>query len=149
MKLRLLIVVCLIFQLGHAQYAIKNYSNASIDMLPTIKQIADWIQFHQIDNVIPILADNSIVDPAYFNIESSYLSIEFSRDKIEFTEHNEVTDDRNIVWYERNFYKVSKSKLKPRYQLYFTVEFIDGTYKILDLSFGKSKKINTSQYDKK
>lgn len=148
MKLKLFIVFLSLSFFSHAQYAVKNYSNASIDKLPTVKQIADWIQFHQVTNVFPLIADTANVDETYLNIESSYMAIEFSRDDIEFNEHTEVTDERNIVWYERNFYKVSKSKLKPRYQLYFTVEFRDGTYRILDLSFGKNKKINTSQYDK-
>ena len=149
MKIRLSIIFLLSSFLGHSQLAVKNYSNASIDKLPTVKQIADWIQFHQLDNIYPLLSESAMVDKTYLNIESTYMSNEFSRDKIEYTEHKELYDNRNIVWYERNIYKVSKGKLKPRYQIYITVEFYEGSYRIIDLSFGKNKKINTSQYDKK
>lgn len=148
MKSRILIILLLVFQFGYSQFAVKNYSNASSDELPNVKQIVDWIQFHQVDNVFPLLSKTAIVDRTYLNIESSYLVAEFPRDKIEYNQHTGVKDDRNIVWYERNFYKISKSKLKPRYQIYITVEFLNGSYRILDLSFGKKKKINTSQYDK-
>ncbi|WP_223032895.1 hypothetical protein [Hanstruepera marina] len=148
MQLRFTWVFLLFSISGFTQYAVKNYSNATIDQLPTVKQIADWIQFHDTNNVIPLLSDPSIIDQTFLNIESSYLSIEYSRDKIEFNEHKAIEDKRNIVWYERNFYKVSKSKLKPRYQIYITVEFFEGSYRVIDLSLGKNKKINTSQYDK-
>ncbi|WP_250433030.1 hypothetical protein [Hanstruepera flava] len=148
MKLRLTGAFLILSFCSYAQYAIKNYSNATIDQLPMVRQIADWIQFHDIDNVIPLLSDSSIIDQTFLNIESSYLSIEYPRDKIEFSENKAIEDKRNIVWYERNFYKVSKSKLKPRYQIYITVEFIEGSYRVIDLSLGKNKKINTSQYDK-
>lgn len=134
---------------SHAQYAIENYSNASVDQLPEVKQIADWIQFHQIDNVLPLLSNEGVVDQSYLNIESSYLGKEYSRNKIESNNHTSVPDERKIVWYERNIYKTSKTKLKARYQIYFTVEFIDNYYRIIDLTFGKKKKINTSQYDEK
>ena len=133
---------------SHAQYAIENYSNASVDQLPEVKQIADWIQFHQIDNVLPLLSDDILVDKNYLNIESSYLGKEYSRDKIETNTHTSVPDERNIVWYERNIYKTSKTKLKARYQIYLTLEFIGNSYSIVDLAFGKKKKINTDQYDK-
>lgn len=148
MKLRFTIVFLLLSIFGYSQLAVKNYSNASIDKLPTVKQIADWVQYHQLDNVYPLLSESVMIDKTYLNIESTYMSIEFSRDKIEYSEHKSLNDNRNIVWYERNIYKVSKSKLKPRYQIYITVEFFEGSYRIIDLSFGKNKKINTSQYDK-
>lgn len=130
-----------------AQYALKNYSNAEIDELPIVQQIANWIQYHQIDNVIPLLTNKNIIDQTYFDSESTFLSLEYSRDRVESNTHTTVADSRNIVWYERNFYKKSKSTLKPRYQIYFTVEFINDSYRIIDLQFGKKKKINTSEYD--
>jgi hypothetical protein len=138
----------LLYSVGYAQFAIENYSNASADQLPEVKQIADWIQFHQIDNVLPLLSDDILVDKNYLNIESSYLGKEYSRDKIETSNHTSVSDERKIVWYERNIYKISKTKLKPRYQIYLTLEFIGNSYSIVDLAFGKKKKINTNKYDK-
>lgn len=147
MKFRLTIAFLLLPFFGYSQLALKNYSNASIDKLPTVKQIADWVQFHQLDNVFPLLSESAMIDKTYLNIESTYLSNEFSRDKIEYSEHKELNDNRNIVWYERNIYKLSKGKLKPRYQIYITVEFFDGSYRIMDLSLGKNRKINTNQYD--
>lgn len=129
-----------------AQHVVENYSNADIKQLATVKQIADWVQFNEIDNVFYLLSNQNIVDKAFLNIESSYLAKEYSRDKIESSKAISITDDRNIVWYERNIYKKKKGKLKPKYQIYFTVEFIDSAYKILDISFGKKKKINTAKY---
>lgn len=148
MKFIFTILFILLYSLGYAQFTVKNYSNASVDQLPEIKQIADWIQFHQIDNVLPLLSDDILVDKNYLNIESSYLGKEYSRNKIETSNHTSVSDERKIVWYERNIYKISKTKLKPRYQIYLTLEFIDNSYSIIDLSFGKKKKINTTKYDK-
>lgn len=133
--------------LGHAQYALENYSNAEIDQLPIVQEIANWIQHHQIDHVMPLLANKNTIDRTYFDIESSFLSLEYSRDRIESNKHTAVVDERNIVWYERNIYKITKSKLKPRYQIYFTVEFDNNSYRIIDLQFGKKKKINTNEYD--
>ncbi len=132
---------------GHAQYALENYSNAEIDQLPIMQEIANWIQYHKIDNVLPVLANPNTIDQTYFDSETTFLSLEYTRDRIESNKHTTVTDDRNIVWYERNFYKKTKSKLKPRYQIYFTVDFINDSYRIIDLQFGKKNKINTSHYD--
>ena len=142
-----ILLLCLSLQ-SYAQFAVKNYSNVSIDQLSTIKQIADWIQFHQIDNVYPLFSNDLIVDKIYLNIESSYLAKEFSREKIVSNNDISVIDERDIIWYERNIYKKTKTKLKPRYQIYFTIEYTEDSYKILDLQFGKKKKINTSEYDK-
>ncbi len=134
--------------IGHSQYAIENYSNAKIDQLPEIRQIADWVQFHNVDNVYPLLSKTANVDHTYLNIESSYLSKQFSKDKIISSNHTNVSDDRNVVWYERNIYKKTKSKLKARYQIYITIEIINDSYEIVDLWFGKKKKINTDDYNK-
>jgi hypothetical protein len=142
------VLFILLYAVGYAQFAVENYSNASVDQLPEVKLIADWIQFHQIDNILPLLSDDVLVDKNYLNIESSYLGKEYSRDKIEISNHTSVPDERNIVWYERNIYKISKTKLKPRYQIYLTLEFIGNSYSIVDLAFGKKKKINTNKYDK-
>ncbi|UPS91994.1 hypothetical protein [Bizionia sp. M204] len=141
------IVFMLFSGISHAQYTLKNYSNAEIDKLPIVKEIANWIQYNQIDNVIPLLANKNIIDQTYLDSETTFLSLEYTRDRIDSNTHTTVVDDRNIVWYERNFYKNSKSKLKPRYQIYFTVEFSNDSYRIIDLRFGKKKKINTSEYD--
>ena len=135
--------------IGYSQYAIENYSNAKIDQLPEIRQIADWVQFHNVDNVYPLLSKTANIDHTYLNIESSYLSKEFSKDKIISSNHTNVSDDRNVVWYERNIYKKTKSKLKARYQIYITIEIINDSYEIVDLWFGKKKKINTDDYNKK
>lgn len=137
-----------VFNYTQAQYVVNNYSNANIKQLGTVKQIADWIQFNEIDNVFYLLSNQTNVDKAFLNIESSYLAKEYPRDKIESNKVISITDERNIVWYERNIYKKKKEKLKPKYQIYFTVEFIDSSYKIIDISFGKKKKINTDKYDK-
>ncbi len=134
--------------IGYSQYAIENYSNAKIDQLPEIRQIADWVQFHNVDNVYPLLSKTANIDHTYLNIESSYLSKEFSKDKIISSNHTNVSDDRNVVWYERNIYKKTKSKLKARYQIYITIEIINDSYEIVDLWFGKKKKINTDDYNK-
>lgn len=130
-----------------AQFAVKNYSNAPIDQTSTIQQIVDWIQFNQINNVAPFFSDTTLVDLEYLNIESTYLSKEYSRAKIDSSEHIEVEDQRQVYWYERNIYKINKGKLKPRYQIYITVENSEDSFKILDLKFGKRKKINTSHYN--
>lgn len=148
MKHILTVLFMLLFAVGYAQFVVENYSNASVDQLPEVKQIADWIQFHQIDNVLPLLSDDILVDKNYLNIESSYLGKEYSRYKIETSIHTSVSDEREIVWYERNIFKTSKTKLKPRYQIYLTLEFIGNSYSIVDLAFGKKKKINTNKYDK-
>ena len=147
MKSRLTLVFLILSFCGYAQFAVKNYSNAPIDQITTIQQIADWIQFHQTANVIPLFADIAIVDKVYLDIESTYLSKEYASGKIDNSEHIEVNDERNIIWYERNIYKINKNQLKPRYQIYITIEYSDGSYRILDLKLGKNKKINTSQYD--
>jgi hypothetical protein len=133
---------------GNAQYAVENYSNARVDQLQNIEQVADWIQFHNLEYVYPLLTESAGTDKAYLNIESSYISKEYARDNIVSNNHTSISDDRNVIWYERNFYKKTNTKLKPRYQVYITMEFIDNSYKIVDLMFGKKKKINTDQYDK-
>lgn len=148
MKKHLTIVILLFSYFGYAQIAIENYSNASTDQLPRIEQIADWIQFHNLDNVYPLLSKTADTDQEYLNIESSYISKEYSRDKIVSMNHTTVSDNRNVVWYERDIYKKSKAKLKPRYQIYITLELTNNDYKIVDLRFGKKKKINTDDYIK-
>ncbi len=148
MKTTYITIVFLLFSIfGNAQYTLENYSNAEINQLPLLQNIADWIQYHQIDNVIPFLAHKNTVDQVYLDSESAFISLEYTRNKIESNTHKFVEDNRSIVWYERNIYKKSNSKLKPRYQIYFTVEIINDTYRIIDLQFGKKKKINTSEYN--
>ncbi|TYB79284.1 hypothetical protein [Bizionia myxarmorum] len=142
-------ITCLFLMLsaiGHAQYVIENYSNAEIDQLPAVEEIANWIQFNNSNNVIPLLENPNTVDRVYLNTESAFLSLEYTRKNANSNAHHYINDDRNIVWYERNFYKKTKSELKPRYQIYFTVEFVNDSYKIIDLQFGKKRKINTSDY---
>ncbi|EGV44164.1 hypothetical protein BZARG_946 [Bizionia argentinensis JUB59] len=144
-------ITCLFLMLsaiGHAQYVIENYSNAEIDQLPAVEEIANWIQFNSSNNVIPLLENPNTIDRVYLNTESAFLSLKYDRNKVDSKTHHYIDDDRNIVWYERDFYKKSKSKLKPRYQIYFTVEFVNNSYKIIDLKIGKKKKINTGDYSK-
>ena len=147
MKTKISIILFLLSITAKAQFAVKNYSNAPVDQISTIKQIADWIQFDESENIYPFITETTLVDMVYLKIESAYLSKEYSRAKVDSNKHIEVKDDREVFWYERNIYKVSGNKLKPRYQIYITVDYSDGAYSILDIKFGKNKKINTSQYD--
>ncbi len=131
---------------AQSQYAIENYSNANIEQKQDIKQIADWIQFNAIDNVLPLLSETNSVDLDFLKIESSFLAKEYGSQKIISNKDISVSDDRSIIWYERNIFKVSKKNRKARYQIYFTAEYSDGFYKIIDLNFGKKKKINLQKY---
>ncbi|MFD2551875.1 hypothetical protein ACFSQP_08610 [Bizionia sediminis] len=142
----ILMVFLLTCSIGRAQYVIENFSNAAINQLPIVEEIAYWLQTNQIDNMVPLMANPNTVDTAYLKSETTFLALEYTKKRILKNTHTSVTDTRQIVWYERNFYKQTKSKLKPRYQIYFTVEFHKGYYKIIDLTFGKRKKINTENY---
>ncbi|MGY0391754.1 hypothetical protein ACW5R3_04210 [Bizionia sp. KMM 8389] len=139
-------VFFLIATITQAQYVIQNYSNAEIDQLAIMEEIADNIQNHHLESTMLLLTNPNTIDPVYLDSESTFLSLEYTRKKVKSNVHHTVVDDRNIVWYERNFYKQTKSKLKPRYQIYFTVEFSASSYKIIDLQAAKKKKINTSLY---
>lgn len=147
MKFSCFVILFLFSSTSYAQFAVKNYSNAPVDQIATIQQIADWIQFHKLDNTYPLFSNAALIDKAYLNIESTYLSKEYSKDKIDSIEHIKVNDGRQVFWYERNIFKISKQKLKPRYQIYITLEYSNGIYSILDLKLSKNKKINTSLYD--
>lgn len=150
MKLKTLFLIsCVVLSNKmYSQYVIKNYTNANIEQLANMKQIADWIQFNNAENVIQLLSNTTYIDVDFLRIESIFLSKEYPRDEISSTKNTTISDDRNIVWLERNIYKASKKKLKARYQIYFTVEYINDSYQIIDLTFGKKKKINTTKYDK-
>ncbi|QDO92704.1 hypothetical protein FNB79_01475 [Formosa sediminum] len=147
--MKYLIVTCfaiLSLQL-HAQYQIKNVTNAEIDELQTIEQVVNWIQFGQSDQVITNIFNDEVIDKIYLNIESKSISMKYPRTEISKQSLKEIKDESSIVWYERTIFKERKKGLKPVYQIYVTIDMDTSPYEILDLFLRRGKKVEIRDHE--
>ncbi|WP_146035207.1 hypothetical protein [Formosa algae] len=131
----------------HAQYQIKNVTNAEIDELQTIEQVVNWIQYGQSDQVIPNIFTDEVIDKIYLNIESKSISMTYPRDEISKQSLSKIKDESTIVWYERTIFKERKNKLKPAYQIYVTIDMEKSPYEILDLFLRRGKKVEIRDHE--
>ncbi|WP_159021627.1 hypothetical protein [Formosa sp. L2A11] len=133
----------------HAQYQIKNVTNAGIDELRTIEQVVNWINYGQPDAVIANIFNDEMIDKIYLNIESTSLSMKYPRSEVSKQSTSKIEDESTIVWYERTIYKERKKGLKPAYQIYVTIDMKKSPYEILDLFLRRGKKIEIRDYTTK
>ncbi len=130
----------------HAQYQIKNVTNAKIDERRTIEQVVNWINYGQPDRVISNIFSDEVIDKIYLNIESTSISMAYPRSDVSKQSTSEIKDKSTIVWYERTIYKERKKGLKPVYQIYVTIDMKKSPYEILDLFLRRGKKIEIRDY---